>query len=153
MRGWILIVAAGLGACGDAGSKVGVEEPWVGVPPLEGRAVTSAAGGFAMTFATSPWTIPLNAPFEVRFALWDADGVALDLDPAAVRVDADMPEHGHGMNVVPGVTRWAAERTAPDEVVYVARPLEFMMPGRWEIHVDVTRGAITERALVEVVVE
>ena len=56
----------------------------------------------------------------------------------AVKVDAQMPEHRHGMNYAPAVKalgpgRWRAEG------------LMFHMPGRWELTFEVTAGGATDR--------
>ena len=76
-------------------------------------------------------------------------------DPAApdapradveLAVDAAMPEHGHGMNRVPKVG------ARPDGGFH-AEGLLFHMPGKWQLYFDVTRGAVTERAQADVVLE
>ena len=121
----VLVLAQGLAGCGRS-------EP----PGL--RKVQSNAGTYAVTIQTVPAEVPLNAPFELRVAVSPA---APDL---AVEVDARMPEHFHGMNTAPKVTR-AADGT------FRAEGLLFHMPGLWELHVDITRGARTERAQVDVV--
>ena len=67
--------------------------------------------------------------------------IELQLCPAAatlLRVDATMPEHGHGMNYRPSVTalgggRWRAEG------------LMFHMPGRWDLTFDIVTGNTTQR--------
>lgn len=46
--------------------------------------------------------------------------------PATLRVDAHMPEHKHGMNYQPSVSR-----VSPG--LYRADGLMFHMPGRWEL--------------------
>jgi cytochrome c peroxidase len=56
----------------------------------------------------------------------------------ALKVDAQMPEHRHGMNYAPtvralGPGRWRAEG------------LMFHMPGRWELAFAVTAGGATDR--------
>jgi cytochrome c peroxidase len=62
-----------------------------------------------------------------------------DRPPAeALKVDAQMPEHRHGMNYVPtvkalGPGRWRAEG------------LMLHMPGRWELAFEVTAGGATDR--------
>jgi cytochrome c peroxidase len=58
--------------------------------------------------------------------------------PEAVKVDAHMPEHRHGMNYAPtlkalGPGRWRAEG------------LMFHMPGRWELVFEVRAAGMTDR--------
>ena len=69
--------------------------------------------------------------------------------PAAVttvRVDAQMPEHRHGMNYRPRVS-------ARGDGLYVAEGLLFHMPGRWQLLFDVERGGRTERLEAEIDLE
>lgn len=66
-------------------------------------------------------------------------------DAVLLRVDAVMPEHGHGMNYRPSVTavspgRWRAEG------------LLFQMPGSWELRLDVLAAGRTERLRQTIVV-
>jgi hypothetical protein len=58
--------------------------------------------------------------------------------PEALTVDAHMPEHRHGMNYRPTVTRVAPGR-------WRAEGLMFHMPGRWELTFDVHEGASAVR--------
>tara|TARA_R110002072_G_scaffold69483_1_gene168422 strand:+ start:2811 stop:3215 length:405 start_codon:yes stop_codon:yes gene_type:complete len=114
-----------------------------GAEALDASAVVeqdSNAANFVLSVRHTPAVMPLNAEFEVRFQLLDMEGRALDVEVEDVSVDADMPEHGHGMTVFPSVRREGSE--------YVAGPMLFHMSGRWEVYVDVRRGAVTERAQV-----
>jgi hypothetical protein len=58
--------------------------------------------------------------------------------PQAVRVDATMPEHRHGMNYRPTVTAQGGGR-------FRAEGLMFHMAGRWELVFEVRAGGATER--------
>ena len=103
-------------------------------------ATKGIAGGYALRYRTDPDPIPWGEPFELEVWLLDAG------PGAALAVDAAMPEHGHGMNRV-------AEVEALGDGRFRAAGLLFHMPGRWELYLDVTEGAVTERAQVEVVLE
>ncbi len=61
-------------------------------------------------------------------------------------VDAYMPEHRHGMNYRPRVSRAA-------DGVYVAEGLLFHMPGQWQLRFDVDRGGRTERLSTDIELE
>jgi hypothetical protein len=93
-----------------------------------------------LRYATTPDPIPWGEPFALQVWL---PGKGPD---AALAVDAAMPEHGHGMNRVPLVT-------GDGQGGYAVEGLLFHMPGRWELYFDVTEGAVTERAQIEVVLE
>jgi hypothetical protein len=61
-------------------------------------------------------------------------------------VDADMPEHRHGMNYRPVLTT-----TAPGR--YVADGLMFHMPGRWRLLFDVERAGRRARLASDVLID
>jgi hypothetical protein len=68
--------------------------------------------------------------FALEFAVCPA--------PQAVRVDATMPEHRHGMNYRPTIAALGGGR-------YRAEGLMFHMAGRWELVFEVRTGGATER--------
>lgn len=65
---------------------------------------------------------------------------------ANVVVDADMPDHGHGMNTKPETIHEGGER-------YRADGMLFHMEGDWSISVEVAAGGTKERALFPVSIE
>ena len=77
-------------------------------------------------------TAPLRVGehFAVEFAVCPA--------PEAVKVDAWMPEHRHGMNYKPTVAAQGGGR-------YRAEGLMFHMAGRWEFVFELRSGGKTER--------
>jgi hypothetical protein len=77
-------------------------------------------------------TAPLRVGehFAVDFAVCPA--------PEAVKVDAWMPEHRHGMNYKPTVAAQGGGR-------YRAEGLMFHMAGRWEFLFELRSGGRTER--------
>lgn len=145
-RAWTMAVGflLGLAACGgDAAAPEGsssrtTSTPTTSTGPGPTERTPSNAGTFVLAWDVEPDPLPLNGEFAVRFRLEDAEGRPLAIDDEAVRVDADMPEHGHGMTVAPTIRR--------EGDTFVAEPMLFHMGGRWEIYVDVTRGTLTERA-------
>jgi hypothetical protein len=66
--------------------------------------------------------------------------------PTALRVDADMPAHRHGMN-------YRAKVSPKGDGRYVAEGLLFHMPGRWRLIFDVERGGRTERVAADINLE
>jgi len=64
----------------------------------------------------------------------------------ALRVDAVMPEHRHGMN-------YRATVSSRGDGRYVAEGLLFHMPGRWQLVFDVATGGRTERLVSDLVLE
>ena len=80
------------------------------------------SGRYVVAYATSPSPVEVGRHFVVDFA---------------VRVDATMPEHRHGMNY-----RAAVTTTGPGR--FRAEGLLFHMPGRWDLSFDVAARGATE---------
>jgi len=99
------------------------------------------SAGITVVFRTLPPAIELGRHFAVD-ALVCADGAA----PVLTRVDAQMPEHRHGMNYRPTLAPRGGGR-------YVAEGLLFHMPGRWELSFDVEAGGRRARLATDLVVE
>lgn len=77
-------------------------------------------------------TAPLRVGehFAMEFAVCPA--------PQAVKLDAWMPEHRHGMNYKPTIEALGGGR-------YRAEGFMFHMAGRWEFLFEVRNGGMTER--------
>jgi len=112
----------------------------------ETRRATTLEGRFVVWWVSEPDPIPFNQPFHLHVWAARAGTPDVPLTDATLEISATMPEHGHGMNRVPRVD------SRPDGGFH-AEGLLFHMPGRWELYFDVTRGAVTERAQAEVVLE
>ena len=97
---------------------------------------------YVVAFATTPAPIVESEHFVVDFEVCPREGK----QPDEVRVDANMPEHRHGMNY-----RTVVTRTAPGR--YRAEGLLFHMRGRWELTFDVMQGSSIERMAIPVVLE
>jgi len=61
-----------------------------------------------------------------------------DLSDLTIHVDCTMPQHGHGMNLVPEI-----EATQPGR--FLVHGLELFMEGQWLVTVDVEFGQHLER--------
>lgn len=81
--------------------------------------------------------IPSLDPFSIEVRITDPGGGEVP-EGAVVLVDASMPHHGHGMNVVPRIVR--------GDDGWIAEGMLLHMPGRWEFVVDVELDLDTERA-------
>ena len=90
---------------------------------------------YQIAYRTDVNPVPVGMHFIVDFAVCPRGRAAI---PTAVRVDANMPDHRHGMNYRPVVTT-----SAPG--VYRAEGLLFHMPGRWDLTFDVVTGNTTQR--------
>jgi len=104
---------------------------------------TSNAGRFVAQVTPLAPAVPLNEHFAVELALFRADGTT-PYTPAVVTLDARMEEHEHGM-----LRDVALQPLGPGR--YRADGLLFHMVGAWQFHVDVTEGARSERAQMDLV--
>ena len=114
-------------------------------PMPEPQAVTSQAGGFHVQWQPSVAPLPLNESFDAT--LWlktSTDGTPIE--GARLSIDCRMPAHRHGMLQEVEVTDEGQGR-------YRVLGLLCHMVGHWVLHVDLTRGAVTERAQFDLIVE
>jgi hypothetical protein len=87
-----------------------------------------------VAWAPTPSPVAIGRRFSIDIVVCPRSGAEA---PGRVGVDAQMPEHGHGMNYVPSVVaqgggRWRAEG------------LLLHMAGRWELSIVLHRGAQAE---------
>lgn len=106
----------------------------------------SAENAYFVACISEPNPIRLNDTFTLTLHVATAADRTRPTEGVVVAVDADMPEHGHGMTTIPRVTR------GPDGLYHV-EGMRFHMSGYWEIYVDVTRDGVTERAILPLTLE
>lgn len=124
------------------------------VPPRMpySRAVRSADASYWLVFASTPTPIPLNETFALELEVYPGRGSEPSTWPkdrvrdVEVAFNAWMPDHQHGMNVTPRIVTVGPGR-------FRVEGLLFHMPGEWEMHFDLTRGAITERTRATIELE
>jgi hypothetical protein len=102
---------------------------------LAGAKRTIENSRYVIAYVTVPEPIVVGQHFVVDFAVCPLEGAAV---PQAVRVDANMPEHRHGMNYRAGVV-------GAGPGLYRAEGLLFHMRGRWDLTFDVVTAGKTER--------
>lgn len=124
--------------------------PWH--TPLDAHSVVSNGGAWRVVYRTEPDPPPRGALFSVDAWIFDAHEPDRPREDVALQIDAGMPQHQHGMNRVPTIAPMSSG-AAGAAGGFRAQGLLFHMSGRWELYFDVTRGAVTERAQVDVLVE
>lgn len=107
-------------------------------PPTSSPAMTliSEAG----TWTVAMWAYPQPArrgPADILFAV--SDGAGVPVDGLTVETQPWMPAHGHGASTPPAVAPLGAGR-------YWAMPINFYMPGRWELRTTLA-GEVTDRVV------
>ena len=102
------------------------------------REATSADGTYRVQWEAIGGMIPDAEPFGIAVAVTRVDGKVLS-DDVTIAIDAEMPHHGHGMNLVPTVKRRG------NEAFFIGEGLLFHMSGRWVLAVDVSEDGVAER--------
>jgi len=98
---------------------------------------------YVVTYRTKPDKIAVGQHFSMDLGVCPKRGQAA---PESLRVDAQMPEHRHGMNYKTTVKPADGGR-------YQAEGLMFHMPGRWEFIFEVRGGGKTDRVTRSVMLE
>lgn len=139
-----ILIAAGAAGCKEAPEAIEA------APPGAPAAVTAwpakrktDRGNFTVTLQPEGGGIVTNRHFSLEVLVEPGAGAGA---PASVWVDADMPDHGHGMNTKPETTHEGGQR-------YRTKGMLFHMMGEWSIVVEVSAGAAKERAFFPVLVE
>ena len=96
-----------------------------------------------LVFAPSPAPLALGRHFGLDIVVCPRAGASLQL---ALKVDADMPAHRHGMN-------YRATVQTLGEGRYRAEGLFLHMPGRWRLLFDLSADGRLERLSHEVDLE
>jgi hypothetical protein len=97
-------------------------------PALKGDGVSRIEGrDYVVAWRAEPAALRVSEFFAIAVAACAKSRAAL---PAQIRVDAVMPDHKHGMNYRPTVTRVS-------DGVFRAEGMLLHMPGVWEISFDV----------------
>ncbi len=97
---------------------------------------------YLLAFRAEPLRIEVGEPFSLLVNACTRSDKPAEL----VAVDAQMPEHRHGMNYRPTIVSLGNGRYRVDGMV-------FHMPGRWELNLDVRDGEESERLSHEFVVK
>jgi hypothetical protein len=98
---------------------------------------------YVLAYRTNPDKLAVGQHFSLDLAVCPKGGQPA---PEAVRVDAHMPEHRHGMNYKTTVKPADAGR-------YLAEGFMFHMPGRWEFLFEVRSGGKIDRVARSITLE
>ena len=109
-------------------------------PDLPGGSVERLESArFAVAFRTRPERVAVGRHFDVEFAICARDGRGM---PEGIRLDAQMPEHRHGMNYQVKVVPLGAGRFRSEGWL-------FHMPGRWEFVFELGSERLVHSVRVE----
>lgn len=117
-----------------------------GAPGAPVRDGTTAAGLYHLRWRPIPEPIPVSTLFEVETTLTERS-TGRPVEVGAVRVDATMPQHGHGMPTRPEADPGVCDPTGACRHpggVYRMRGMKLHMPGEWVFRFEVTGPAGTD---------
>jgi hypothetical protein len=97
------------------------------------------SGRLEMSYRTIPPRIAVGEQFVLELTACPKQGAVLS---GRVKLDAQMPEHKHGMNYQPTVTVLGPGR-------YRSEGWLFHMPGRWEFVFDLGGERLTQSVRIE----
>ena len=97
---------------------------------------------YMIAFRPDPIRIEVGEPFALILNVCTKAGNPAEL----VAVDAQMPEHKHGMNYKPSII-------SSNDGRYRAEGLVFHMPGLWELNFDVRAGEESERLSHDIILK
>ena len=132
-----VLLSTGCGDGGDGSAPAAAEVVLEPTPAGAWREGATADGTWKVAWRPLADPIPTLDPFSIEVRVTDPAG-GEPPQGTVVLVDASMPHHGHGMNVVPRIVR--------GDEGWIAEGMLLHMPGRWEFVVDVEHELDTERA-------
>ena len=97
----------------------------------------SAQGAWRVSYKADPTPVPVH-----RLHAWTLHVARPDGTPitgATIKVDGDMPQHGHGLPTRPRVTRELGNGD------YLVEGVKFQMGGWWVMDFEVTAAGRTDR--------
>lgn len=107
--------------------------------PLE---VLSETQLFLVRYQPTPNPIPLNEEFSIQSMIYDNADHNTALQGLSVDINAEMPEHQHGMPQLPTINE--------EDGKWIADGMLFQMEGYWEIHMYITHENQSEIATFQV---
>jgi hypothetical protein len=135
-----LVGIAGLVSSGDAAAQAPAglaEDSACGSVLDASQRQLLTAGGHGLAYAVQPHPLVVGRHFALDIVVCPRPRPGLAA-PVALRVDADMPAHRHGMNYRPTVRALGAGR-------YRAEGLMLHMPGRWRLLFELSVDGRIER--------
>jgi hypothetical protein len=92
--------------------------------------ILSDQGLYRVSYQSQPGSISINQIHTWILHVETADGQPVE--NAQIRVDGDMPRHGHGLPTVPQVTDYLGNGD------YLVEGMKFHMPGWWIAEFDIS---------------
>jgi hypothetical protein len=97
---------------------------------------TSDEGLFKVSYTASTGTVPVNQMHQWTLHIETAEGQPVE--GASIKVDGDMPQHGHGLPTSPRVTTYLGNGD------YLVDGLKFQMGGWWVMDFTINADGQTD---------
>lgn len=97
---------------------------------------SSEKGLFNVSYTASTGTVPVNQMHQWTLHVETADGTPVE--DAAITVDGDMPQHGHGLPTSPRVTKYLGNGN------YLVDGMKFQMGGWWLMDFTISASGQTD---------
>ena len=135
----LILCCSLLGCCTEADLPPDDPTSEASASTVAWRTASTADDGYYVRWRPLVEPIPLADPFDVEVEIWTDDSMSEPGQFDRLIVDAGMPHHRHGMNIVPEISPDGTAR-------YIARGMLFHMPGRWQLYVDLVEDGRLERS-------
>lgn len=98
----------------------------------------SEQGSYRVSYASDPAPAPVSKLHTWTITVQTPDGKPVD--GAEIKVDGDMPQHGHGLPTKPVVTESLGNGA------YKVEGMKFQMGGWWQIYLDIESQGKRDKA-------
>lgn len=134
---WALVTAAVLLVLIAGGTALYLRMSHIPVDLDTATTLTSQGGLYTVSYSSDLGSVPVN---QIQsWTLHVETPTGQHVENATIRVDGDMPQHGHGLPTRPQVTRYLGNGD------YKVEGLKFHMPGWWVMDFEVTSGGQTDQ--------
>ena len=134
----LFLVACGNGADDGVCAEEERDEPVTGGDVLTGDSET-----LRLALVTLDPTVPDLGENEWTVEVRDSGDIPVE--GCTIEVEPWMPDHGHGSTDISAVELGAGE--------YSLTPVEFVMPGYWEVALSITCGEDSDNLLLKLCIE
>jgi hypothetical protein len=109
------------------------------------HAIEEETGSWRLRWSSSSWPLPFGEPCDLLVEVEPRGGGPAPQD-VELRVDAGMPQHGHGI-----LRRAEVKTTGPGR--FRIEGLYLHMPGAWTVYLDVGHEGVFERSEIRLEVD
>ena len=136
----LILSALLFSACEEKTSNTDIPEP-LKETLLDTQSTKSSNDHYIIEWKTIPANISVNEYFQMEFLV--KEPMKPINYPVDLLVDAGMQAHNHGMHTKPITKR-------VDKQHFISEGMLFHMPGEWQVELEISRGIMKEKAVIEI---